>query len=89
MLSKRQPIQNPHQDQSAIESTRLNTLNMQQYSYRYDILANSRNNLPINSYEDTIKKSLNNHPVLIVRAETGAGKSTQIVHMLAKRKSSK
>ena len=39
--------------------------------------------LPVNLEGDSLKEFLSNHPICIVRADTGSGKSTQIPKMLA------
>ena len=56
----------------------LNWLTDRRYSLRYHQLLKKREKLPVHAYKQRFMDMLGKHRVLLVEAETGAGKTTQI-----------
>lgn len=49
-----------------------------QSTEEYQVLLQSREKLPVYAFRDTILEAIDKNPVLIISAETGAGKTTQV-----------
>jgi len=78
MLSKRKPVK----DDECYAKPGINPLTGGEFSYRYAILTKTRKGLPIWSHEHAIVSSIKKEKVVMIKGETGCGKSTQIIHML-------
>jgi len=78
MLSKRPP----EREDDTFYRCKLNPLTQEEYSFRYGLMSKTRKKLPIWQHSGAILAALTKSRVVLVKGETGCGKSTQIVHML-------